>query len=128
MQYVEFLKTVQEQARLDRDQAQRAVEATLQTLGERITRTEAQDLAAQLPAELRSPLQGQGEQQKYDLEAFLRTVAEREGCSETDARVHAEAVFQTLCRAVSHGEMQDVMSQLPKDFQQAFSCNVKTVH
>jgi uncharacterized protein (DUF2267 family) len=128
MDYQQFVKKVQTDANLDKEQAMRAVEATLQTLGERITDDEAKDLAAQLPQELKTPLGEQTGIQKYNLQEFLRQVARREGCSEEEARRHAQVVFQTLCEAVSHGEMKDVMSQLPKEFQEVFACRLQTIH
>jgi len=128
MDYQQFVKKVATDANLDKEQAMRAVGATLQTLGERITKEEAADLAAQLPQELKESLREQGVLHKYDLQDFLRQVAQREGCSEEEARRHAQAVFQTLCEAVSHGEMKDVMSQLPKEFQEVFACRLQTIH
>jgi uncharacterized protein (DUF2267 family) len=128
MEYREFVRNVQDRTQLERDQATKAVQATLQTLAERITKQEAADLAAQLPQELKSPLREQGVLQKYDLQGFLKRISEREGCSEQEALEHARAVFQTLCEAVSHGEMTDVMSQLPKDFQKMFACGIQTRH
>lgn len=128
MEFNEFVKTVQDQAQLDKEGARKAVQATLQTLGERMTPQESRDLATQLPPELKRWLQEQGTTQKYDLNAFLQAIADREGCSFEEAQIHAQAVFQTLCQAVTHGEMKDVMSQLPKEFQQAFSCQMKTRH
>ena len=128
MNYHEFVHKVQNETRLDRNQAEKAVVATLKTLGERLTEGEAADLAAQLPGDLKLALQEPQRQQKYTLDDFLRQVAEREGCDRKEALPHAQAVFHTLCEAVSQGEMKDVISQLPKEFQEVFSCKLKTMH
>jgi uncharacterized protein (DUF2267 family) len=53
-----FLDIVEEAAGIPREEALRAVRATLRTLGERITRGEADDIAAFLPKELREFLTG----------------------------------------------------------------------
>lgn len=48
----QFITTVRERADLEsNDDARAATEATLRVLGSRLTETEAEDLAAQLPAE-----------------------------------------------------------------------------
>ena len=50
--YAGFIATVEREADVPHDQAERAVTATLETLGERISGGEAHDLAGQLPPEL----------------------------------------------------------------------------
>lgn len=128
MTYRDFLHKVQSETNLNEQQAEKAVQATLHTLGERLTENEASDLAAQLPEPLKRPLREPRSQQKLTLDDFIGRIAQQEDCGRDEAFRHAQAVFQVLCEAVSHGEMSDVMSQLPKDFREAFSCNVKTLH
>src|SRR5699024_12429740 len=53
-----------------------------------------------------------------DVDDFLRRVAEHLGAG-TDpeaARIHVTAVFSTLTKAVSAGEIDDLRSQLPAGF------------
>ncbi|MBV9453912.1 MAG: DUF2267 domain-containing protein, partial [Rubrobacter sp.] len=58
MQYEEFLEKVQDRiGPADPTEARRAVNAALSTLSERISGGEAKDLAAQLPEELKEPIQ-----------------------------------------------------------------------
>ena len=62
MQYEEFLNKVQDRlGPAQPDEARRAIIATLETLGERISGGEASDLAEQLPEELKEPLHQAGE-------------------------------------------------------------------
>lgn len=58
MQYQEFVNRVNEQIRTESPgDAELAIQATLATLGERISGDEAENLAAQLPAELQTQLE-----------------------------------------------------------------------
>jgi uncharacterized protein (DUF2267 family) len=116
-----FVARVGERTGLDRDAALRATEAVLETLAERISRGEVEDLAIELPLELRRPLErgdarSHGAARKMPLDEFLRAVAEREGVSPDEAREHAHAVFATLREAISPKEFADMTAQLPDEF------------
>ena len=123
MEYHQFLKEVQEKAMLEsRDEALRATRATLETLGERLMGGEKDDLASQLPRELQESLQHVSEaSKKMNLEEFIQTVGEKEGISIGRPRDHIQAVIQVLREAVSPGEFQDVMAQLPDEYRDLFT-------
>jgi uncharacterized protein (DUF2267 family) len=53
MTYDEFIEAVEQRAHVERDVAEQATRATLETLSERLTGGEADDVAAQLPKPLR---------------------------------------------------------------------------
>jgi uncharacterized protein (DUF2267 family) len=116
--YPEFIATVTERARnIPKDEAEAITRAALQTLGERITGGEARDLAAQLPKELQPYLESAPEPpETFGLDEFVRRVSQRAGVSPDDARDGVYGVMQTLQDAVTFGEFEDVMSQLPKEF------------
>lgn len=117
MRYATFLTTVEQVAGIPREQAERAVQATLRTLAERITGGEARDIALFLPRELRPLMTSTPEPAaRFGLDEFLRRVAEREGVDRRTAAEHARAVFVALGMAVAPGELRDMMSQLPKEF------------
>ena len=129
MDYHQFIKSVQEQAGCDgKDKALKAVEATLQTLGERLFQGEAEQLAAQLPRELQRFLQQPEKRSKMQLDEFLQRVGDREGTDPQMAEQHATAVISVLCRAVSRGEIEDVLSQLPASYLKLFGEETKTFH
>ena len=114
MQYDEFIESVAQGAGISRDEAERVTAATLQTLAERIAGGEAEDLAAQLPGELRSHLTGAGEEaERFDVDVFVARVAERSGTDPDQALAHLGAVFATLREAVTTGELDDIAAQLP---------------
>jgi uncharacterized protein (DUF2267 family) len=117
MDYEEFLTVVEQSARIGREDAERAVRATLQTLAERIARGEARDLAAQLPFELAPWLNaGTADAEPFEADEFLRRVAERtDGDPDTALRL-SRAVFDALSRAVTRQEWDDTVAELPRDF------------
>jgi uncharacterized protein (DUF2267 family) len=110
-----FVELVGEYARIGFDDAERATRATLQTLGERIDRGEAQQIADRLPAEIAPWIATSGPAERFDVHAFLRKTAEREGVGIEEAERHAHAVFDVL-RYVAEDEFDDLMAELPKDF------------
>jgi uncharacterized protein (DUF2267 family) len=114
--YEAFIDVVRAAAALDRDDAERATRATLQTLAERIDRGEARDLAARLPAEVAPWIATTSPAEGFDVDEFLHRVAQREGVDESTAYGHVRAVFDALARAVGPDELEDVAAQLPKDY------------
>jgi uncharacterized protein (DUF2267 family) len=118
MHYAPFLSTVEQVGGLSREQAERAIEATLRTLAERITGGEAEDVAAFLPKEVRTYLfPTREEAERFGLDDFYRRVAEREGVDRRTAAAHARAVFVALGVAVAPGELRDMAAQLPKEYE-----------
>jgi uncharacterized protein (DUF2267 family) len=122
VQYEEFLNKVQDRiGPAEPDEARRAITATLSTLSERISGGETSDLAAQLPQELKEPIQRSGEEaEAFSLEEFLRRIGEREGVNTDTAREHASAVMTVLREAVTGGELDDIRAQLPQEFTPLF--------
>jgi uncharacterized protein (DUF2267 family) len=117
----DFLRRVADHAAVDQARARRMTEAVLETLAERISGGEVEDLAAQLPAELRPALQrgnalSHGVARRMALDEFVTRVAEREGVTPDEARDHVRAVFLTLREAVSEREIADLEAQLPKEY------------
>jgi uncharacterized protein (DUF2267 family) len=110
------LEIVEQGARTDREGAQRALRAVLETLAERIAAGEARDLAAQLPPELAPLVATTTGPEGFDVDEFLRRVA---GRAETDldgAERDTRAVFAALGRVLSADELDDLAAELPKDY------------
>lgn len=117
---------VEGRAGLDRHGAERALEAVLETLAERIAGGEVDDLAAYLPEELRPPLErGRertgGKAQRMSLDEFIYRVAEREGVSAEEALDHAQAVFTTLREVIPDKEWSDLLAELPRGYSEALT-------
>ena len=107
----------------DRQKAYQALRSVLQALRDRLTIQEATDLGAQLPMLIRGiffegynpsgkPLR---ERKK---EEFLAHVKQNYPLGELlDVQRVIQAVFSVLSRHVTQGEIDDVRSNLPRDFQ-----------
>jgi uncharacterized protein (DUF2267 family) len=122
VQYEEFLNKVQDRiGPAQPEEARRAIIATLETLGERISGGESSDLAEQLPEELKEPLRQAGEDnEEFSLDEFLKRVGERENIDTDEAREHVSAVMTVLKEAVSGGELDNIRAQLPQEFEPLF--------
>ncbi len=119
MKYAQFIERVTDQAQVTFGQADALSRATLETLAERISGGEARDLAAALPGELQPPLQKREEQaEAFDLTEFINRVSARADTDPPTADRAARAVFRALNAAVTTGEFEDVVSQLPKQYHQ----------
>jgi uncharacterized protein (DUF2267 family) len=115
--YERFLDLVQQRAHRSREDAELAARATLRTLAERISPGQARDLAEQLPPELAPWIATTGDAEAFDVDEFLRRVAEREGSDVARAERDARAVFAALGRCVGRRkEIDDLASELPRSF------------
>ncbi len=123
MQHDEFLHKVAERAGLSStDEARAVVDATLQTLAERILGTEAAHLAANLPVELAGALGTGDEAERFDLDEFVDRVRRRAGMDDgANVLQAAQAVMGVTREAVGEGEFGDVVSQLPNDYEPLLS-------
>jgi len=121
MQYDEFIGEVQHRARLSsHGEAEDAVRATLSCLAERLAGGAAENLAAQLPAEIGRHLHGAGgDPERLSPDAFIRRVAEREGVEPPDAAFHIRAVLEVLGDATA-GALEKIRAQLPDEYDPLF--------
>jgi uncharacterized protein (DUF2267 family) len=119
MDYDTFTKTAAERAGLPYEEMERLERATLRTLGDRISGGEAHDLASQLPKPLKDALEVTPEEaERFGVEEFERRVAERGLVDLEEARTGAAAVLTTVREAVTPGEFEDVISQLPQEYRE----------
>ena len=124
MEYTDFIGAVQNRAQLGtQEQAVSAIRATLETLAERIATGEAEDLAAQLPREIGYYLRQHAQtNERFDLDEFYERVTRRESMAVDlpDAVHHARVVMSVVEEATTPGEMADVRTQLPDEFNDLF--------
>ena len=112
----EFIDSVARRSGTSPEQAEGLTRATLRTLAERIDGGEARDLATQLPRELRAYVFAPSETgHRFGLDIFVQRVSGRAEVDGALARAGICAVFDTLREAVTPGEYDDVISQLPAD-------------
>jgi uncharacterized protein (DUF2267 family) len=102
------------------EEAQKAIRAMLETLRERLAGNEPSNLAAQLPAEIASFIEGEGGREAFSVEEFYGRVAQKEGVGDEEAAKHARAVATVLQTAVTGGELDDVRSQLGEGHGELF--------
>jgi uncharacterized protein (DUF2267 family) len=117
MDYRGFIHVTQREGVVDADLAERAARATLTTLAERLSKGAARDLLEQLPAEMKPWVYTESDAERFDVDEFLRRVAEREGVDVETAERHARAVFFALGKTVSDDEIADIAEELPQDFE-----------
>ncbi|MBX5476582.1 MAG: DUF2267 domain-containing protein [Clostridia bacterium] len=116
MNHDKFIGEVQHKARLaSRGEAEAAVRATLQTLGERLTEGAARNLAAQLPREIGEYLETAEHGERFGVDEFVERVSLREGADPPRAAYHARAVLDVLRGAVSEGQVDKILAQLPDE-------------
>jgi uncharacterized protein (DUF2267 family) len=124
MQYDEFIARVQQQADFSSPgEAVLATRATLETLGERLSRVETRQFATQLPTELQGYVHQRPEGQIFALEEFFNRVSAREGVRWQQAVAHARAVMAVVCEAVSPGEIEDMRRELGPEYEALFVGN-----
>ncbi|HXF65018.1 MAG TPA: DUF2267 domain-containing protein [Caldilineaceae bacterium] len=131
MQYDDFVRRVQEEAGLETsEEALRLTEAVLATLGERLYRSEQSDLAAQLPRGIKEflvakqpPETTRGDVQRFSLEEFYNRVGARTGLRYARAVEQTQAVMAVLQEAVTPGEIEDILQELPAEYQKLFERN-----
>jgi uncharacterized protein (DUF2267 family) len=81
-----------------------------------VTAAEVEDLAAQLPKPLKEPLRPRDRTESFGLEEFVRRVSEHATVSAPLAATGVKAVLTAVREAVSEGEFEDVMAQLPEEY------------
>jgi uncharacterized protein (DUF2267 family) len=121
-----FLDRVGRRTDLDRLGAERATDAVLEALGERVARGEIEDLERELPRELHPALErGEattgGEARRMPAGEFLARVAALEAVGPDEATSHVEAVFAALRETVSADELADLTAELSEDYAPLFA-------
>jgi uncharacterized protein (DUF2267 family) len=122
MQFDDFIHRVQEQARLDtREEAIAITKAVLETLGERLDRKVRNGVAAQLPDELKDFLLARSDNtDRYELAEFYNRVGARADLKYQDAIERTLQVFSVLRQAIPEGEIQDILEDLPSEYENMF--------
>lgn len=121
MRYDEFLAQVREHGEYaDQGEADRTTRAVLSLLGQRLVDGERKDLAAQLPEQLQNEVLSAPPQEAFGVEEFLRRLAQELSATEETARWDASAVLTTLAEAVSGGQLNQILTQLPAGYAPLF--------
>lgn len=126
MQEDEFLDAVQRLTGLEsRDQAYTITSAALGVFGQRITEGEAEDIAAQLPAQINDVLISENpEAEEFSADEFVSRVGDRvatlSDVTAPTTELYIRGVMTVLGDAVSGSELDDAHNQLPSEFDALF--------
>ncbi|MFA3872982.1 DUF2267 domain-containing protein (plasmid) [Streptomyces sp. G6] len=130
MQHDEMIGKVQALSQLPgRGPAERATQAVLTTLAERLPSGLADHMAAQLPPELAASVRqvtassadgpsNAASAERFDLAAFTGRIAGRAGTDEDVAVREAAAVLEVLDAALAPELMENVAGALPADIRE----------
>jgi uncharacterized protein (DUF2267 family) len=116
MQYDEFVHSVAALSGIRNEEAERASLAVLQELADRLTGKEARDLLAQLPRRLQQRVIVSPRPLPIPADDFVEHVARALEVPPDEARRRIRGVFATLRRAVSWGELEDVLGPLDPEY------------
>jgi uncharacterized protein (DUF2267 family) len=117
MKFEEFVRGVGRHAGInDRFEAEKTAVVVLETLCDRLTGKEANDLLAQLPSMFRELVVYTPTALPLTADDFVQRVSESLAIPRDDAQARIRAVFATLREAVTRGEFEDVLEQLDPDY------------
>jgi len=116
MEYEEIVAVVRQASGGIGSEADRVLQATLQTLAERLPRGEARHIVQELPAELKPWIHTETDAEAFDIDEFLVRAAKREETDVETALRHARAVFFALGDALSPEAVAHLAASLPQTF------------
>ena len=121
MNYGDFIATVRDRGEyLSVEEADQVTRTVLHQLGQRLG-AHAPHLAAQLPRELKDAVaSSDGNAHSHGVHAFLRDLSSQLNATGETARWDASAVLSTTADAVSGGELNQILSQLPAAYAPLF--------
>ncbi|MET9710098.1 DUF2267 domain-containing protein [Nocardiopsis alba] len=119
----EFLAEVRDVGEYeDQREAEQVTRAVFSVLAERLPGSTLDHLAAQIPEPLDEALDPgeRPEAEPFGVEEFYGRVAEETGALPLTARRDSGAVLSTVAKAVSGGELNQVLSHLPSGYAVMF--------
>ena len=117
MKFDEFTGQVQHRLQYpDTGRTLRAIRATLMTLGQRIPADNAEDLAANLPLEIKWYMTGAVYEhgQRFDWKEFVRRVSEIEQVDPPEAAYHARVIVDLIHEEVPPSDFRQLRDMLPE--------------
>jgi uncharacterized protein (DUF2267 family) len=121
MRYREFIQQVTHATGESEQQGEETVEVVLSTLAVRIPRTVRENLAAQLPDELKALMRLSEETKRFGAEEFYNRISARREVKRRRAEELVAGVGAALGSAVSSAQVEKVRSALPQEFDHIFS-------
>jgi uncharacterized protein (DUF2267 family) len=117
MGYEEFVEEVQRRAGpISRDETERVTRAYLEVLRERLSGERYDGLAAHLPNELATYLEGNDAGEEFSVWEFYERLAQKAGIAPTHATRYARYVGNVLGDAVPESELDAAREELPPEY------------
>lgn len=116
MDYDRFVELVRRSSGLEGDLIMRAIQATLQTLAERLPVGEARRVAERLPPEIGAFVATGTPPAGFDVDEFVQRVADEADIDVPLATRAARGVFMAVSRALGDQEFDHLVAQLPQDY------------
>lgn len=117
MKFEDFVRHVAARAEIsDRFEAEKTAVVVLQTLCDRLTGKEANDLLSQLPAMFKELVAVSPSALPLDVDGFIDRVADELGVDADEARRRTRAVLATLREAITVGELRDLVEELDPEY------------
>ncbi|MFC6769723.1 DUF2267 domain-containing protein [Natrinema soli] len=114
MEQAELLERVSDRTAADEQSAADVTRAVLETLGERLSEDEAEDLAAQLPGELSQHLTDGESGRRFSEEEFISRVDQRMDTVDDPGQEASTTVLGTVLEAVDESERAAVVDQFER--------------
>ncbi|ELY98497.1 DUF2267 domain-containing protein [Natrialba asiatica] len=106
-----LFETVSDRLDTDEEAASNATRAVVETLGERLSADESEDLAAQLPGDLGQHLTEGESDQRFSEEAFVSRVDQRMDTVDVPAQDATTSVLGTVLEAVDERDRAAVVDR-----------------
>ncbi len=121
MNYLEFIELVGRRGRIQKpDDISRAVQATLETLGECLPSRQVASLAEKLPREAAMYLKSSSSPEEFSVHEFFERVSERSQVEKPVATQRAWAVLSVVEQQLSLDEFNELRAALPKQYERLF--------
>lgn len=121
MNYLEFIELVGRRGRIQKpEDIARAVQATLETLGECLSSRHIARLAEKLPNEAAMYLRSSSASEQYSVHEFFERVSERSHVDKPVATQRAWAVLSVVEQQLTLDEFNELRSALPKQYERLF--------
>ena len=119
MHYKEILQEVKMRTG-SADCTEAVLEASIETLGERLREADRDQLGAQLPKELKAVLGRRPKEEFFSLEEFYNRVSARAHIGYPDAVRWSRVVMGVMGEVVTVGLMQKILENLPAQYGELF--------
>jgi uncharacterized protein (DUF2267 family) len=121
MVYYYYKLFVKERAGLTEDSdAESAIRAVFEVLGQRLSLEQAEELAGTLPLEIRGHLMQNPFPRPFGAEEFLAGVGKKEGVDRATAEIHTRSVLSVLADYLPSVELLKTLDQIPKEIRHLF--------